>query len=165
MRKFSVALLFFILSWKIVLADDELPPSQLTAPISTGWTMSISASISGSNYWANIGPSDVTNGPTWSLKGNPPVSVGDAVRLATKSLADSLGDLEGWHRGNITLEELSKGYWAYDINFVGDPYKVPGSGSDELNFNSSVTVCVFMDGHAVCPKVPNYKRNASTKQQ
>ena len=106
-------------------------------------TMMLMGQNLGHQYWCTVPSTDVTNAPTWATeRDNPPVSVREAVRLATKGLAETLGDVKDWHRQDIVLQEWPvKGYWVYEITFGG-----PSPGS-------VMTVVVLMNGHVICPKL------------
>jgi hypothetical protein len=125
--------------------------SQVSLP--AGGAMMFSGDVLGHQYFCVVRSEDITNAPAWSAgRDNPPVSVREAARLATKSLAETLGDLKGWSRSEITLHEWpAVGYWIYQIKFEGPSYTMPNT---RLNSESVMTVVVLMNGQVICPK-PN----------
>lgn len=122
-----------------------------TVALPVGAVMMFSGDVMGHQCESVVRWADVTNAPIWSAsRGNPPVSVRDAARLAAKSMAESLGDLKGWSQGDITLHEWpGKGYWTYQIKFDGPAYTIPNS---TLKSQSQATVVVLMNGQVFCPK-------------
>lgn len=151
MRAYYIAILILVLSGTNFFADTNLPSQKFSQPDPGGWGVGISGNVMGRHYSATIGPSDVANTPKWSFETeNPPVSVREAVRLARKSLADTVGDLKDWTTERVSLAKLPEGYWVYEIEFDGPSYR---AHQDELvSFRSAMGVYVLMNGRAICPQ-------------
>jgi hypothetical protein len=144
MRTYYFIIFTFILSGVSLLADDVVPADEPGPP------MMVSGNVQGRQYQTSVRISDFTNVPVWTRQeANPPISVREALRLATKGLSKTVGDLKGWHRGNISLIEMSKERWVYQVEYRGPSYQNP-----KYNFtsDSSVIVFVLMNGRVICPK-------------
>jgi hypothetical protein len=113
--------------------------------------------VSGEAYQTVLRSSDFPDAPTWSFHSeNPPVSVKEAVKLATEALTNVLGNHDGWSLQDITLMKSPGDYWIYKVDFLGPIYK-PHSPSTfgfgkQAQSKSSLVVFVLMDGHVVFPK-------------
>jgi hypothetical protein len=132
-------------------ASGPLLEAQASLPGDT--TIMFSGDVQGNQYISVVRSADATNAPRWSAdRGNPPVAVGEAARLAAKGLAKTLGDLAGWSRGDITLHEWpgsGRGYWFYQIEFQGPTYT---RSNTQFKSGSKLTVLVLMNGRVICPK-------------
>ena len=150
MNKYGFTVMAFVVASLAVFAAQ---PSSSPQPISpNAGTMWASGDVMGRSYETTLLLSDVTNAPVWAAnQDNPPLSVRKAERLATKSLAGTLGSLNGWKRANdITLCEYleGQGYWIYQFQFDGPTYQLPNGSTSR----SLLTVFVMMNGKVVGPQ-------------
>jgi len=127
-----------------------------TEALRGGTSMGIFGSVEGHQYVTNLRDSDVAATPTWSANGErPPVSAGEAVKLARNALAKALGDISHWNPSGVTLEEWpSGGHWIYKVGFDGPTYRIPNAPT---KFGSVMTIVVLMNGDALVPKPQNTK--------
>jgi hypothetical protein len=116
-----------------------------------GTSMGIFGSINGHQYSTYVRDSDVDGTPIWSAsEEKPPVSAGEAAKLARNALSKALGDTSSWNLSNVTLKEWPEsGHWIYTVGFDGPSYRVPNI---QGSFESGLTIVVLMNGNTLVPK-------------
>lgn len=104
-------------------------------------------SCDGQNYYYRLYMKDFESSPKWiPTEKEPPLSIGEAIRSATRALAELLGDAETVGGAQIQAVELRKlsriDHWYYDVQFtdVGKSRKW-----------SPFSIVVRMDGVALSP--------------
>ncbi len=121
------------------------------ADMAGGTSMGFFGSINGHQYSTYVRDSDVADTPIWSASGEkPPVSAGEAAKLARSALSKALGDTSSWNLSNVILKEWpGSGHWIYTVEFDGPSYRVPNV---QGSFGSEFTIVVLMNGNALAPK-------------
>ena len=145
-------MMFVTASITTVAAQTNSSPRPISRNAGSMWT---SGDVLGQNYMTKVSLSDVTNAPVWATnQDNPPLSMRQAERLATKALAKTLGNVTGWERADqiFVLWEypgsLGQGYWIYEFQFRGPTYQ----NSNGSTSQSSLTFFVMMSGKVVGPE-------------
>lgn len=142
---------------------------------------SVSASYGGNllgrAYETNVRGTNLLAAPLWLPDAaNPPLSVRAAEEAATNGLAKVVGDIKGWKRGEIVLDEWSQDRWVYRFSFSGPSIQLTNEVDRVTNFFrltnitstatnviknpipttswrfSSLVIIVLMNGEAVLPE-------------
>ena len=119
-----------------------------------GFSMGQTFQHDGREYKYQLSTEDIKDTPSWDpLKGNPPLSMQNAITIARDNLKRFVKTPKIWQVKSIKLEELDTQKWIYDISFQIKPELIKNS---DINFN----ILVKMDGSIVEPEIKtNEKQN------
>jgi len=118
-------------------------------PSSGVLSASYSGSFMGCEYVTEVLFTTVAKARTWAAAElNPPLSVRAAERAASNALSRVVGDMKGWKRVEINLDEWKQGYWTYRFSFAGP--SIQTTNAMRLK-PSSLIVVVLMNGEAIAP--------------
>ena len=102
----------------------------------------------GKTYEYTFTSDDLRNTPEWdSKKGEPPLSISEALKIARNNTSIFVQDARGWEATSIRLTSTSHGKWYYFVTFsCMDPSCVEGPGR---GFN----ILVKLDGTVLRPRM------------
>lgn len=115
-------------------------------PEDVDFTMNARSEFHGRIYIYQITNNDLKGTPAWEpQKGDPPLSISKAVKIARDNVTIFVFDPKGWEPVSIRLTSTSKKRWYYFVTFnCTIPECVEGSGR---GFN----ILVKLDGTVVRP--------------
>jgi hypothetical protein len=139
--KFSAVLIFvfWLTAAGTALAQDRDP---------VDFVMNSRWEFRGKTYEYAFNSEDLKNTPAWDpMKGEPPLLISEALRIARSNTSIFIADARGWEATSIRLTSTSRGKWYYFVTFsCMDPSCVDGP---ERGFN----ILVKLDGTVLRPKM------------
>jgi hypothetical protein len=101
-------------------------------------------------------PNEAPASPAWAPgEGEPPVTVGAAIAIATKAFQKHFAAFKTFHLQNVTLTKQGRG-WMYFVVYLQDaadiPDAKPGPNGVTMKHPLSVIYYVTLDGKVYAPE-------------